>query len=425
MSKMRPSLKGFLFFIISVFLSVLLLMAGAVYLAIDDHATLNRISEITPENIAHAQRILKQNDPRTMKSGKQRTILISQNDLDNVGNYLANRFAQGSARIVLEDDRALITASVPLPKPLDGRFINVNVSMTDIDSVPRFTRFRIGRLPVPALFVNGMASLVFAKLQSNEDYSFMTHVIKKMSVVDGHVAVVYEWQSGLLDKVRSVLLPRGDQERLRLYYEGLADLTRSLAGKNVSLTLLLPPIFQLAQERSRAGDPIEENRAALFVLALYVNDVDPVRLIPAAKDWVHPSAHVVTLNRRDDFSKHFIISAALAAGAGGPLSDAVGLNKEIQDSRGGSGFSFNDIAADRAGTIFGEQASVSPVLAMKLQEKLIAGVQEKDLMPKTSDLPEFMPEREFKRRFGGIGAPRYDKMMDEIERRVASLPLYR
>jgi hypothetical protein len=46
------------------------------------------------------------------------------------------------------------------------------------------------------------------------------------------------------------------------------------------------------------------------------------------------------------------------------------------------------------------------------------------LMPETGDLPEFMPEPEFKRRFGGVGAPEYARMMAEIEARIAALPLY-
>lgn len=46
----------------------------------------------------------------------------------------------------------------------------------------------------------------------------------------------------------------------------------------------------------------------------------------------------------------------LAAYAGTPLADVVGLFKEMEDSRGGSGLSFNDIAADRAGTRMGELA---------------------------------------------------------------------
>ncbi len=42
-------------------------------------------------------------------------------------------------------------------------------------------------------------------------------------------------------------------------------------------------------------------------------------------------------------------------------------------------------------------------------------------MPPWSDLPEFMPEAEFKRRFGGIDAPPYRAMMRKIEQRVAAL----
>jgi hypothetical protein len=129
------------------------------------------------------------------------------------------------------------------------------------------------------------------------------------------------------------------------------------------------------------------------------------------------------LNRRDDFPKHFIISAALAARAGGSLADAVGVYKEIEDSRGGSGFSFNDIAADRAGTRFGEYAA-DPASARRLQQRMRARIKEKDLMPTTEDLPEFMPEREFQRRFGGVDAPPYKKIMTDIERRVAALSLY-
>jgi hypothetical protein len=36
-----------------------------------------------------------------------------------------------------------------------------------------------------------------------------------------------------------------------------------------------------------------------------------------------------------------------------------------------------------------------------------------------------MAEAEFKRRFGGVGSPRYNEMMSEIERRVAACSLYR
>jgi hypothetical protein len=46
-------------------------------------------------------------------------------------------------------------------------------------------------------------------------------------------------------------------------------------------------------------------------------------------------------------------------------------------------------------------------------------------MPDVADLPEFMPEAEFKRRYGGIGRPAYQRMMADIEARIASRPLFR
>ena len=206
--------------------------------------------------------------------------------------------------------------------------------------------------------------------------------------------------------------------------ERLALINSSPKTRNVPLAELSAALFELATFRSQQFSAAGENRAALVVLAFYVNGNSLGRLLPAANSWPRPTEQVVTLNGRDDFAKHFIVSAALAANAGSPLADAVGVYKEIADSRGGSGFSFNDIAADRAGTRFGEYAARS-ASARRLQQKLAAGLSENDLMPDTADLPEYMQEAEFKRVFGGFDGPEYKLMMAEIERRIAALPLYR
>jgi hypothetical protein len=183
--------------------------------------------------------------------------------------------------------------------------------------------------------------------------------------------------------------------------------------------------MQLAAQRSAGGDAVAENRAALIVLAFYINGKGLGALVPAASGWPAPSARPVTLAGRTDFPQHFSMSAALAVTAGSPLSDAVGLYKEVDDSRGGSGFSFNDMAADRAGTRFGEAATRSDAGARQLQRRATEILAQSEFFPDVSDLPEFMSEAEFKRRFGGIGQPAYQRMMAEIERRVAALPALR
>jgi len=45
-------------------------------------------------------------------------------------------------------------------------------------------------------------------------------------------------------------------------------------------------------------------------------------------------------------------------------------------------------------------------------------------MPHVRDLPEHMGQAAFKHRFGGVGSERYNKVRDEIERRVAACRLY-
>jgi hypothetical protein len=236
--------------------------------------------------------------------------------------------------------------------------------------------------------------------------------------------VTYDWSGEIQERLRAALVSPTDQARLRAYQDRLVE-TVAKAPDRVSLAALMPPLFQTVLERDARGDVAAENRAAILVLTFYANGVGLAKIAPAAAQWKQATRRTVTLAGRDDFPRHFLISAAIAAEAGSPLADAVGLYKEVDDSRGGSGFSFNDIGADRAGTRFGEIASHSPERARKLAQALASGVKESDFMPDVADLPEFMPEPEFKRRYGGIGGPGYNTMMATIEARVASRPLLR
>jgi hypothetical protein len=415
---MRFFLKFMLF---SVF-AIPLALTGMVFLAIDDHPKINRAAEITPDNIGRAKRILDKNDPRNLQPGAVRTISVSETDLDLAANYIAQQYAGGSAHVALSDGAIHMSTSVSLPRNPVGRFINADTVLRPSTPLPRFERLRVGSVPLPGWLADWLLDRFLITYLGEEAYNSARNAIRQVRIHDGSIAVTYQWQSNLPDQLRTALLAPEERERLRVYQARLTEVSRWLRADNVSLTEFTVPLFELAQERSKKGDPVAENRAAIFVLTFYVNDKRLETVIPGAKDWPRPTQRQATLNGRHDFSQHFIVSAALAANAGTPLSDAVGVYKEIQDSRGGSGFSFNDIAADRAGTRFGEWAVQN---ARKLQRRLASGISERDLMPPTEDLPEFMPEAEFKRRFGGIDAPRYQHMMAEIERRIAVLTLYR
>ena len=184
------------------------------------------------------------------------------------------------------------------------------------------------------------------------------------------------------------------------------------------------PLFALAAQRGAAdGNALAENRAALRVLTFYANDRPLGLLLPDAYDWPRPRPMSVTLRQREDLALHFLISAVISAEAGSPLADTVGLWKELSDARqGGSGFSFDDLAADRAGTRLGERAVRDPAA---LQARLAAGLTDADLLPPIGDLPTQLSEKQFARRFGAVGSAAYNRVLADIEARIDALPLLR
>ena len=403
-----------------------LVLAALLLLALDDTPLVAAKVAFTPADIERAKRLLARNDPRTMRPGVLRSIAIPEQDLALAANFLANRYARGSTSIVLQDGAATVRATFELPANPVGRYVNVDAVFAETRHLPQVAQLRIGRVPVPGFFCNWLVQQGLARLQASSNYAAATDVVKQVSANDGVLKVAFEWSDAAAGQLKAALVPADEQARWQAYQARLVELTaRPIRARQVPLSELLAPLLQLAAQRAGSSTAMAENRALLIVLAFYVNGKGLTALVPAARDWPVPAARVVTLAGRTDFPQHFTISAALAATAGSPLSDAVGLYKEVDDSRRGSGFSFNDIAADRSGTRFGELAAASGSGAAKVYRAVTRGLQESDLLPEVGDLPEFLAEPEFKRRYGGIGQPAYLKMVAEIERRIAALPLYR
>jgi hypothetical protein len=103
----------------------------------------------------------------------------------------------------------------------------------------------------------------------------------------------------------------------------------------------------------------------------------------------------------------------------------VGLFKELTDANGGSGFSFADLAADRAGVRFAELATGGPQQAGLLQRAARAGLAEGDLMIELQGLPEALTRDQFERDYGGTQGEPYLALAERIERRIDGLRLHR
>ena len=400
-------------------------LALAVAACLEDRPQLVRAAELTPEQTARARRILKAHDPRKMPHGALRSFSLPGEDLDLALNFLASQAGGGGARVKLDAAAIMVRASFKAPPNPIGAYVNVEALAHPTSGLPEFDRLQVGRLSVPGPVANWLLARALDRVNDNEGGKAALDSIRSVRVTDGHLVVEYQWNAELPERLRSGLMPKAEQERLRAYHDRLVEVTSNpRLPRQVQLLDLVRPLTELAHKRSADADAAAENRAAIVALAFYVNGRGLAAIVPGAKDWPRAVPRKVTLAGRTDFSQHFTISAAIAATAGSPLSDAIGVYKEVEDSQGGSGFSFADLAADRAGSVFGQHATRSASTARALQARLRSSA-EADFVPRADDLPEYLQEAEFKRRFGGVGAPPYARMAAEIERRIGALALYR
>jgi hypothetical protein len=215
-----------------------------------------------------------------------------------------------------------------------------------------------------------------------------------------------------------------DVRRLQDYQRQLADRLDG-AGGRPALAALLGTALALAAERSADGAAPDENRAALVVLMFHVNGWPIQAVAPDGGTWAALPRREYRLGGRHDLAQHFIVSAAIAATAGQPLAALAGVLKELTDARDGSGFSFSDLAADRAGMMLGIMATRDDGSARRLQAVSTRGLTEDAFMPSVAGLADNLPEATFAGRFGRIGDPAYQAVVADIDRRIGSLALFR
>ena len=144
--------------------------------------------------------------------------------------------------------------------------------------------------------------------------------------------------------------------------------------------------------------------------------LDPAEGRPARLKYLQQT----TIRGRLDVAQHFFASAALVAAASKEEALFWGNLKEMTDAQGGSGFSFVDMAANRAGVRFAERVLNGSLPIQGLANRFDA----RHFVPSMHDLPEKLQNKEFIERFGSPSDKRYEAVINEIDKRIAKLPPY-
>lgn len=409
--------------------SALLLVAALMALAaaFEPQARVQAQRDVGLEDVARVFSLLRTHDPRRAQPGLVSTALVGERDLEVMLGQGARRWLPLHSRAVFEREAATLQISLELPPHallFFGRWLNMDVKLVQTAGLPVMDTVSVGRLPVPIWVAERLVTWSLSKLALKAEVDLALEVVRRVRFAPQQMLVTYAWQGDSLGRLLNGLVPPEELVRLRVYTDRLVEVAAGHKSSwQMPLVEMLQAAFELARKRSQAGgDAAAENRAALTVLTLHANGRGLAQVLPLARHWPRPRPLQLLLGGREDFPLHFLVSAALAAEGTTPLSKVVGVYKEVSDARIGSGFSFNDVAANRAGTRFGEKLLQSPT---QMQAALADGVHDADLLPRVDDLPEFMSHAEFVRRFGGVGAPAYNLLLAEIDRRIAALALLR
>ena len=375
--------------------------------------------------------------PRHIPPGQTRTLRVPQADLERLAAWGSSIHGAARAAVRLEGaDRVSVAASLPVAGA-GGRWLNVAASLRLRADRGRIdlavASLRLGCLTVPRVLAESLCSALVQAVASDPRVATLVPAVQAVrldaaaaTVTIGHADVPRGLLAGLVwgdDDVGPIRAEIGAHVA-----NLLGALGRAPPG-DVRFGQALVAAFAFAGERSRDRSAVEENRAALMALGIVLGHE---RLMATLGEQLDAGAEArarevrrgATVRGRGDWVRHFAVSGALTVLASVAPSDAAGLFKEERDSAGGSGFSFGDLLADRAGTTFARVATRDEVAAVAMQARLARGFAVEDFFPPAGDLPEGITDEELLERYGGVGGPAYRRVADDIERRVAACAAY-
>ncbi len=392
---------------------------------------------VTSDEKRRLYEMLRNKKPTRLAEGQTAELRFTPRDLDLLMAWGASVAGDGhKGRVEIGPQQASFSSSMRVPR-LD-RYLNVvakgRVLIRDGRLDLSGDELQVGKVRVPYLALAPLTYLVERALNGDRRARPLLKPVRLLSMEDGTLHLVYgraKLPKGLVaDLFHGEGTGAEDAESLRAQLDQMKETAALLPppgeGRFAAAVQLA---FAFARGRSGEDGAVRENRAAILALGLVLG-TDRLETFTGGvtagvdMDALTGAYKHSTMRQRRDWTKHFTVSAALTVLSLDRASDAVGLFKEELDADGGSGFSFGDLLADRAGTTFANRATRDEESARALQARLAKGFRLDDYFPSAEDLPENIQDAELQSRYGGVGGTEYNRIVAEIERRIAALPAY-
>ncbi|MFT6914092.1 MAG: hypothetical protein ACJAWL_000380 [Motiliproteus sp.] len=425
-------------------LSMLLLLIGIVALglllsmALSDQPSVAAPPDTSSQQV-YQIKALAQRSLKALKRSRPSTIRVSQSELNSVSSLVARAYPELLSQFRVTPAGLDLALSLAVPHNPFGRYLSVRLHVPIASAQLRIEQLQLGSLRIPDPLLQLLLPQVLDLLFEPGQRQTLLLTLRLAQASPEQLTVAIHPPTNASEKVRQLLAriqgfssdkPALDNSRISHYYSVLQQQATLFEPQQwLSVTQFIAPLFrQLAQQ----ADPEEahlETGAALLALALYLGSTQVEQLtgpVLTEQQRQQPVHNRTLLEGRIDLRQHFVVSAALQVLADAGFSHAIGEFKELLDSRKeGSGFSFADLAADRAGTLFAQRASRDPEQAVAFLQLFEQPLRESDLMIEIDTLPEGLTQAEFQTGYQGLQGHAYQQLLDRIDTDLAKLRLYR
>ncbi|WP_445369342.1 hypothetical protein ACH5Y9_08945 [Methylomonas sp. BW4-1] len=407
-------------FLLYILLSLGILFVGLLFFAIDDTPLIKIHQGLNREDIQRAKQLLH---VAPEERGQIKTVSLDQKDLNIAVSYLLNHFAENTTQIQIVDDRLIIQIAIFVPKSPWGRYLDFSFNLRQVDDAIFIKSLKIGEISIPDPAANLLIPAIVHNTPLEQHWQLLSLYVKKVRISPQALEISY--LGSIVDAAKQLAIQKHrDYPNLHRYQQQINEIvSQHDPSWRLSITDLLQPLFLTAYQQTPTEDAVQENRAIIIAVGSYIYKQDLRRYLPLGL--VYSKEYPVFAYKRVDIPQHFIASALLAILDSSLLGEQIGIDKELGDAQKGSGFSFIDLTADRAGTRFGQIAVASTEKARALQRTMSSTKDYSSIIPELQDLPEHMDEATFVGKFHSVGSSAYNELIQLIDDRINGLPVYR
>lgn len=407
-------------------------------IAFQSEPALPAAAALTATEAAQSHGLVKRIRNTVNKTEGDATLSATKSEIDGLIAAAARIVKPLRGRTTIGGDGVDIALSMQIPGAQWLGWLNVGARAAPSETGLDVRAVRIGGIDLPPRMTVAAARIVLDALTAENIGTMLLTSVRKLETGEERITVTVDTGglgdaslfSRAVDGAREAAGFGGGGGGAKRHFAALAE---AAAGGDLPREGSVAPWLRLALLRVAEADhetaaaARADLKAALLALAAHCGSKKALETIfgNISGGETAPSAcQGLTLRGRRDLRQHFTVSAALAAAGGGAASFGMGEVKELVDAgdSGGSGFSFDDIAIDRAGIRFAEAAAaVAPAGLAAMAEAMSV---EDSFAPSVEGLASLMPQAEFERRYGDVDSDAYHDQIAQIDARIGALPLY-